>query len=126
MLLLSISGPSTLGAGTNNRVELMGVWATLFLEIRLHITGLQIIGDSKLIIDWCNGIGSLQSLALEGWKDQIKKLSTLFEKVSYNHAYRDFNKEADVLSKKALRDQNQKDRLSTLSGKITSKDLLGA
>jgi ribonuclease HI len=47
------------GPGTNNRVELLGVWATLFLAIILHITGLQIIGDSKLIIDWCNGIGSL-------------------------------------------------------------------
>jgi ribonuclease HI len=93
------------GAGTNNRVELLGVWTTLFLSLRLHITGIQIIGDSKLIIDWCNGIGSLQSLVLEGWKDQIKRLSTLFENISYNHTYREFNKDADVLSKTALRDQ---------------------
>jgi ribonuclease HI len=68
------------GAGTNNREELLGVWTTLFLSIRLHITGIQIIGDSKLIIDWCNGIGSLQSLALEGWKDQIKRLSTCLKR----------------------------------------------
>jgi hypothetical protein len=47
-------------------------------------------------------------LALEGWKDQIKKMSTLFEKISFNHAYRDFNKEADVLSKKALKDHIQR------------------
>jgi hypothetical protein len=41
-------------------------------------------------------------------KVQIKNPSTLFEKVSFYHAYRDFNKEADVLSKKALRDHNQR------------------
>jgi hypothetical protein len=35
------------GAGTNNRAELLGVWATLFLAIRLHITGLQIIGTQR-------------------------------------------------------------------------------
>jgi len=44
-------------------------------------------------------------LALEGWNDQIKRLSTLFENISFNHTYRDFNKEADVFSKNALRDK---------------------
>ena len=47
------------GPGTNNRVELLGVWVTLFLALRLHLIELQIIGDSKIIIDWCNGRGRL-------------------------------------------------------------------
>jgi len=39
------------GARTNNRAELLGVWTTLYLSLRLHITGIHIIGDSKLVID---------------------------------------------------------------------------
>jgi hypothetical protein len=72
MIVLLINGPSTLALGQTIESELLGVWVTLFLAIRLHITDLQIIGDSKIIIDWCNGNGRLQILALEGWKDQIK------------------------------------------------------
>jgi ribonuclease HI len=96
------------GVGTNNRAELLGMWTTLYLSLRLHITGIQIIGDSKLIIDWCNGSERLQSLVLEGWKEQIKRLSTQFETISYIHTFREFNKDADVLSKNALRDQNHR------------------
>jgi hypothetical protein len=76
------------------------------LSVKLHIPDIQIIGDSKLIIEWCKGSGRLQSLALEGWKEQIKRLSTQFEKISYLHTYREYNKVADVLSKFALKDQD--------------------
>jgi ribonuclease HI len=63
------------GDGTNNRAELLGVWNTLFLSIKFNLPVIQIIGDSKLVIDWCKGCGRLQSLVLEGWKEQIKRLS---------------------------------------------------
>jgi ribonuclease HI len=62
------------GVGTNNKAELMAVWTTLFLSKILNLQTIQIIGDSKLVIDWCNGSGSLHSRALEGWKDRIKRL----------------------------------------------------
>jgi ribonuclease HI len=99
------------GAGTNNRVELMGVWTTLYLSKIFNIQTLQIIGDSKLVIDWCNGRGSLHSIALEGWKDRIKRLCIYFTSLSFQHTYRDFNKAADALSKRALKDRDH-------SGKI--------
>jgi len=37
-----------IGAGTNNRAELLGVWSTLYLSKIFNISMLQIIGDSKL------------------------------------------------------------------------------
>jgi hypothetical protein len=43
-------------------------------------------------------------LALEGWKEQIKRLSFQFKKITFLHTYREFNKEADALSKRALKD----------------------
>jgi len=39
------------GVGTNTKAELMGAWATLFIENLLSIHKLQILGGSKVIID---------------------------------------------------------------------------
>jgi len=41
-------------------------------------------------------------------KIKLKSGALCSKKVSYNHAYRYFTKEEDVLSKKALKDQNQR------------------
>jgi hypothetical protein len=40
------------GAGTNTKAELMGVWASLFIAKHLDIQDIQLLGDSKVIIDW--------------------------------------------------------------------------
>jgi ribonuclease HI len=93
------------GPGTNNREELLGVWETLLLATRLHITELQVIRDSKIIIDWCKGKGRLQVISLDCWKYKIRELSTLFRAINFSHTYREFNKEADRLSKKSLKEQ---------------------
>jgi hypothetical protein len=42
------------GQGTNTREIFLGVWALLFLALRLHIYDLQVVGDSKIIIDQLN------------------------------------------------------------------------
>jgi len=39
---------------------------------------------------------------IDGWKDKINDLIPLFRSVSYEHIYRERNKEVDYLSKKAL------------------------
>jgi ribonuclease HI len=39
------------GSGTNKRKELLGVWATLTLASRLHISKLQVFKDSKIVIN---------------------------------------------------------------------------
>jgi len=79
----------------------MGVWATLFIANHLSIHKLQILGDSKVIINWLNNKGNLRVSSLEGWKQRIKLLRRKFMATNYFHIYREYNKEANEQSKKA-------------------------
>jgi ribonuclease HI len=96
------------GPGTNTREKLLGVWATLNLAARLNIDALQVFGDSKIVIDWLNYRGKLQVISLVGWKDRIRELTKSFSTISFSHIYREQNKEADLLSKKAIQMQEGK------------------
>jgi ribonuclease HI len=90
------------GPGTNTRVELLGVWASLILATRLGIDHLQVFGDSKIVIDWLNYRGNLQVTSLVGWMDRILELTKSFNTIRFDHIYREENGEADALSKKSL------------------------
>jgi hypothetical protein len=80
----------------------MAAWALLTLAQRLSITDIHVIGDSKIIIDWLNNIGSLQAISIECWKDRVKDLINYFSVITFAHVYREENQAADTLSKKAL------------------------
>jgi ribonuclease HI len=86
------------GAGTNTKAELMGLWASLTLASQWAIKKIQILGDSKVIIDWINQKGNLQAVNIEGWKLKTKDLVSKFEDISFQHIFREHNKEADQLS----------------------------
>jgi ribonuclease HI len=90
------------GGGTNTRVELLGAWDVLSLAHSLSITDLHDIGDSKIVIDWLNNIGSLQVISIDCWKDRVKELIKHFSVITFAHVYKEENHEADMLSKKAL------------------------
>jgi ribonuclease HI len=90
------------GGGSNTRAELLGVWASLTLAHRLSITDFHVIGDSKIVIDWLNDKGSLQTISIDCWKNRIKELFKFFSAITFAHVYREENLEADFLSKKAL------------------------
>jgi ribonuclease HI len=92
------------GGGTNTRAELLGVWATLLLASHLSFHRLQVLGDSKVVIDWLSNRGRLQESAIEDWKSRIKDLIKHFHAISFVHIFREFNMEADLLSKQALRE----------------------
>jgi ribonuclease HI len=92
------------GAGTNTKVELMGLWSTLTLATLWSIKKLQVLGDSKVIIEWINHKGNLHSTNIECWKQKTKDLAKTFNDISFQHIYRDHNKEADSLSKRALKE----------------------
>jgi hypothetical protein len=55
-----------------------------------------------VIIDWLNDKGQLKACSIEGWKIRTKDLIKNFQAISFHHIFREFNKEADQLSKKAL------------------------
>jgi hypothetical protein len=42
------------GRGSNTKAELLGLWATLLLASNWSLDHFQVIGDSKVIIDWIN------------------------------------------------------------------------
>jgi ribonuclease HI len=93
------------GHGTNTRVELMGVRASLTLASRLSIIDLLVLGDSKIVIDWLKRKGALQVVTLDCWKDKISDLIKLFGTISFAHVFREENQEAVSLSKQALQNQ---------------------
>jgi ribonuclease HI len=91
-------------AGTNTKAELMGLWATLTLAMLWSIEKIQILGDSKVIIDWINQKGQLHAMNIECWKLKTKELANKFKDISFQHIYREHNKEVDSLSKRALKE----------------------
>jgi hypothetical protein len=86
----------------------LGIWATLTLSIDLSLPKLQAMGDSRVIIDWLNDRGKIQACAIEGWKLRTKELIKKNQTISFHHIFRDFNKEADQLSKQALHEPEGK------------------
>jgi ribonuclease HI len=91
------------GMGTNTRAELLGVWASLSLAHRLGIDQLQVLGDSKIVVDWLNHKCNLFVSSLLGWMEKIRILVTLFNDIKFDHIYREENVEADTLSKNPSR-----------------------
>ena len=90
------------GIGTNTRAELLALWSILHLAKLFGIETIQIIGDSRIIVDWFRGRVMLDSLTLTHWMDRIMQLKSYFTMVNIQHVYREINTAADNLSKLAL------------------------
>jgi ribonuclease HI len=90
------------GAGSNTKAELLGLWATLTLATFWSINQLQILGDSRVIIDWINLKCNLNTVNIECWKQKTLDLAKNIKDLSVHHIYRVHNKEVDALSKRAL------------------------
>jgi len=69
------------------------------LADHLAIPCIHIMGDSKVVIEWLINKGRLPVSLVEGWKVRIKLLAQKFHSISVQHIYRNFNTDADVLSK---------------------------
>jgi hypothetical protein len=59
------------GSGTNTKAELLGAWDTLTIAKLLDIHYIQVMGDSKVIIEWLNHKGKLKAINIEGWKQRL-------------------------------------------------------
>jgi ribonuclease HI len=93
------------GPDTNTKAKLLGAWASLLLATRLHILDFQLLGDSKIVIDWLNSKGKLQVSSLLGWMDRTRELQHKFRHITLLHTPRENNKKVDALSKTALQKQ---------------------
>lgn len=87
---------------TNNIAEIVVVWLLLYWAYHLDISLLDIYGDSKIVIDWLARRSSITALNLVHWCARIRKLLLFTPLVNFAHTYREFNMEADCLSKKGI------------------------
>jgi hypothetical protein len=55
------------GIGTNTRGELLALWCILYFSFYKKVQRLQMVSDSKVIIDWFNTDKSLQVVSLHPW-----------------------------------------------------------
>jgi ribonuclease HI len=90
------------GPGTNTRGELLALWSILFFAQYKQISCLQLVGDSKVIVDWFSFKNNLQVINLQPWMSKIRQMSEKFQNLKVQHIYREYNKEVDQLSKQAL------------------------
>lgn len=97
-----ISFSARLGNGTNNFVKIMALKLLLTLAKDRRMDQIQVFGDSKVIINWINGIYHVKSLLLMPIKDMIDRLGHTFIHISITHVYREYNLELDILSKAGL------------------------
>ena len=72
------------------------------MPLKIILSFLHVVGDSKMIIDWLNQRCRLQVLNLEFWLLKVKELVTRFTKLESQYIYGIFNQEVDDLSKKVL------------------------
>jgi hypothetical protein len=83
----------------------MGAWASLLLVIKLNLLDFQLLGDSKIMIDWLNSKGKLQVSSLLAWMDKTRELQQMFRKLTLIHTSRENNKKDDALSNISLQKQ---------------------
>ena len=79
---------------------------------RLHI-----YGDSKIVIDWETRKKNIIAPHLQNLLKEIRALQPNFDAVNFNHIYREYNMEADTLSKQALAIQP-----GTIKGEVSKGD----
>ena len=53
------------GNGTNTRVELLAMWAILFVAKEYKVENIYIVGDSQVIIDWADRDNNFQSILFD-------------------------------------------------------------
>jgi ribonuclease HI len=87
---------------TNNHAEYAGLILGLQQAIELDIKTLLVKGDSQLVLNHMTGVYKCKSPNLIELYNRAKELERSFDKISYEHVLRNFNKRADELSNIAV------------------------
>lgn len=87
------------GKGTNKKGELMDLLCLHYFSQLKCISNLQIVGYSKIIIDWLSKKCKLQVVVLEAWKQKVEELVLQFSFLDNQHIYREHTTEDNDLSK---------------------------
>jgi len=98
---------------TNNCAEYCGLILGLQEAVKRNIRGLKVCGDSQLVIKQMKGEYKLKSEKLYPLYSEAKKMENTFDKIVYEHIYRQYNTRADELSNDALEDQEFYDEVKS-------------
>jgi ribonuclease HI len=99
------SGGVYLGVTTNNQAEYQAVYQALVKAEQLGLKHIDFRLDSNLVVNQLNGIYKIKNRDLWPIYQNIKKVATGFEKISFSHVGRELNHLADGLVNKILDDQ---------------------
>jgi ribonuclease HI len=87
---------------TNNHAEYAGLILGLQQAKEFGIKRLKVEGDSLLVINQMKGTYKCKSSNLLELYERAKELEAAFDKIEYNHVFRNKNKRADQLSNMAI------------------------
>jgi probable phosphoglycerate mutase len=87
---------------TNNFAEYQALIYGLKKAIDLNITTIHVQGDSKIIIGQVEGWYKVKCEELKPLYNSVKELEKKFNKITYEHIYRQYNKLTDSLVNEAL------------------------
>ena len=91
-----------IGEATNNVAEYKALIHALETSKALQATDLLIQMDSELIVKQMQGLYKIKEPTLQVLASEVKKLLTNFDKFTFKHVFREFNKEADAMVNKAI------------------------
>lgn len=91
-----------LGVKTNNQAEYKAVLVALEQAQLLGATEVEVVADSELLVKQANGEYRVKNPGLQTLFAQLKVLEHYFQRVTYTHVRRAFNKAADELANQAM------------------------
>lgn len=91
-----------LGSQTNNHAEYAAAIMGLEAALKLGATEIEMIADSELMVKQVSGVYRVKNEHLKGMWTRVRELMGRFQKSSIRHVLREFNKEADEMSNRAI------------------------
>ena len=90
---------SKLGHGTNNEAEYLSLIRLIDNAIDLDILKIKIYGDSALVVNQVNRTWKAKDKRMKAFRDEALSKLARFHKWQLEHVKRDFNMEADFLTR---------------------------
>lgn len=94
----SLQSKYTPDVETNNKVEFIALWTLLEATIKKDVKILQVMGDSKLVIDWARQKATMSNVRPAPLLRDIKLAYQSFEWLSFGHILWELNGKDDELS----------------------------
>jgi ribonuclease HI len=93
---------SPVGNGTNNEAEYIALITGLRHALRLGLFNLKVSSDSLLVVNQIRGAWKVKGVKLKRLHSEATNLIRAFARFEIEHVRREFNAEADDLSRKLL------------------------